>query len=187
MLTINVKIKSTLQQATKAHRVVEVYLYSFFYLGVRWGGWSTPRSGRLTPGKYNRYPLYRRLGGAPRPVWTGTENLAPPPIGIRSPDRPALSELLYRLRYPGPHQTPVYVSLLPMHATCTTHTTFFDFITLIISAKECKLRSSSLCNFLSPPVPLSFPIGSKNSPQDPVFKYLHSRLFHERSNPYNTN
>ena len=34
--------------------------------------------------------------------WAGrenTENLAP--TGIRSPDRPALSESLYRLRYPG--------------------------------------------------------------------------------------
>jgi hypothetical protein len=26
-----------------------------------------------------RYPLYRKLGGAPGPVWTGAENLAPPP------------------------------------------------------------------------------------------------------------
>jgi hypothetical protein len=28
-----------------------------------WGGWSTPRPGRFTPGKKTRYPLYRRLGG----------------------------------------------------------------------------------------------------------------------------
>jgi hypothetical protein len=27
------------------------------------GGWSTPRSGRFTPGKENRYSLYRTLGG----------------------------------------------------------------------------------------------------------------------------
>ena len=32
--------------------------------------------------------------------WTGAENLAP--TGIRSPDRPARSESLYRLSYPGP-------------------------------------------------------------------------------------
>jgi hypothetical protein len=31
------------------------------------------------------------------PVWTGAENLAP--IGIRSPDRPARSQSLYRLSY----------------------------------------------------------------------------------------
>jgi hypothetical protein len=33
-------------------------------------------------------------------VWTGKENLAP--TGILSPDRPARSESLYRLSYPGP-------------------------------------------------------------------------------------
>jgi len=32
-------------------------------------------------------------------VWTGAENLAP--TGIRSPDRPARSKSLYRLRYPA--------------------------------------------------------------------------------------
>jgi hypothetical protein len=38
-------------------------------------------------------------GGAPGPVWTGAENLAS--TGIRSPDRPARSDSLYRLSYPG--------------------------------------------------------------------------------------
>jgi len=37
----------------------------------------------------------------PMPVWTGAENLAL--TGIRSPDRPAVSESLYRLSYPGPY------------------------------------------------------------------------------------
>ena len=36
---------------------------------------------------------------APLPVWTGAENLAP--AGIRSPDRPARSQSLYRLSYPA--------------------------------------------------------------------------------------
>jgi len=49
----------------------------------------------LTPGE-TRYPLYRRLGG-PR----GADNLSP--TGIRSPDRPARSDSLYRLSYPGSH------------------------------------------------------------------------------------
>jgi len=39
------------------------------------------------------------MGWAPGPVWTGAENLAP--TGIRSPDRPARSQSLYRLRYPA--------------------------------------------------------------------------------------
>ena len=133
----------------------------------------------FTPGKDTRYPLYKRMGGPQGR--SGQVRKISPPTGIRSPDRPALSESLYRLRYPGPHQNPVYVCLLPMHATCTTHTTFLDFITLIIPADESKLRSSSLCNFLSPPVPPSLPTGSKNFPQDPLFKYPQSRLFPERS------
>ena len=37
---------------------------------------------------------------APLPVWIGGENLAP--TGIRSPDRPGLSESLYGLSYHGP-------------------------------------------------------------------------------------
>ena len=41
-----------------------------------------------------------KAGWAPGPVWTGAENLAP--TGIRFPDRPARSESLYRLSYPGP-------------------------------------------------------------------------------------
>jgi len=34
-------------------------------------------------------------------VWAGVENLAP--TGIRSPDRPARSESLFRLSFPDPH------------------------------------------------------------------------------------
>jgi hypothetical protein len=46
-------------------------------------------------------PTVQEAGRAPGPVWTDVENLAPP--GIRSLDRPACSESLYRRRYPGPH------------------------------------------------------------------------------------
>ena len=41
----------------------------------------------------------QEAGGAPGPVWTGAENIAP--TGIRSPDRPARSQSLYRLSYPA--------------------------------------------------------------------------------------
>ena len=44
--------------------------------------------------------IVRESGWAPRPVWRGAENLAHP--GIRSPDLPARSKSLYRLRRPGP-------------------------------------------------------------------------------------
>ena len=64
------------------------------------GGWGvsvTPRP-LFTPRK-TRYPLYRRLGdpqGRSGPV-----RKISPPTGIRSPDRPARSQSLYRLRYPA--------------------------------------------------------------------------------------
>ena len=44
-------------------------------------------------------PIVEEAGWAPGSVWTGAENVAP--IGIRSPDRPALNESLYRLSYPS--------------------------------------------------------------------------------------
>jgi hypothetical protein len=43
---------------------------------------------------------------APRPVWTCAKNLAL--TGIRSPDRPACSQSLYRLSYPA-HNNSLYV------------------------------------------------------------------------------
>jgi hypothetical protein len=44
--------------------------------------------------------LYR-VSHLPIPVWTGAENLAP--IGIRSSNRPARSQPLYRLSYSAHH------------------------------------------------------------------------------------
>ena len=62
-----------------------------------WGVSITPRL-LFTPGKYP-VPIVQEAGWAPGPVWTGAENLAP--TGIRSPDRPARSQSLYRLSYPA--------------------------------------------------------------------------------------
>jgi hypothetical protein len=53
----------------------------------------------LYPRERDPVPIVQEAGWAPGPVWTGAENLAP--TGIRSPDRPAHSESLYRLIYPG--------------------------------------------------------------------------------------
>ena len=55
----------------------------------------------LSPGK-TRYPLYRRLGGPQG--WSRQVRKISLPTGIRSPDRPARSQSLYRLRYPAPPQ-----------------------------------------------------------------------------------
>jgi len=55
----------------------------------------------LPPGK-TAYPLYRRLGGLQGRSGRVRKISPPPPTGIRSPDRPARSGALHRLRYPGP-------------------------------------------------------------------------------------
>jgi len=57
----------------------------------------TPRP-LFTPRK-DVVPIVQETWWSPGSVWTGAENLAP--TGIRSPDRPAGSQLLYQLRYPA--------------------------------------------------------------------------------------
>jgi hypothetical protein len=71
----------------------------FLDLGARRGGWSVTRPGRFTPGK-DPVPIVQEAGWAPGPVWTCAKNLPSP--RIRYPDRPARSQSLYRLSYPGP-------------------------------------------------------------------------------------
>jgi len=53
----------------------------------------------FTPEK-DPVPIVQEAGWAPGPVCTGAENLAL--AGIRSPDRSACNQSLYRLSYPGP-------------------------------------------------------------------------------------
>ena len=74
----------------KANRGVEVYIYSFINLGARWGGWSTPRPGRFTPGK-SPISIVQEAGWASQKVCMGAENIAL--TGIRSPDRPARQQV----------------------------------------------------------------------------------------------
>jgi hypothetical protein len=57
----------------------------------------TPRP--LFPLEKNAVLIVQEAGGAPGPVETGAKNLAL--NGIRSPDRLARSQSLYRLSYPA--------------------------------------------------------------------------------------
>jgi hypothetical protein len=52
------------------------------------------------PGK-DPVHIVQETGRASGPVWTGAENLAP--TGVRSPDRLARIQSLYRLSYPPHH------------------------------------------------------------------------------------
>jgi hypothetical protein len=58
-----------------------------------------PRFRRFDPGS-DLTPIVYEAGWAAEPFWTGAGNLVN--TGIRTSDRPALSEALYRLRCPGP-------------------------------------------------------------------------------------
>jgi hypothetical protein len=62
-------------------------------------GWLTVLPGRFTstPGN-GPIPIVYEAGWAPGPVWTSPEYLAF--TGFRTPERPARSRSLYRLRYP---------------------------------------------------------------------------------------
>ena len=95
---------------------------------LRWGRWSAPRPGRFTPGK-DPVPIVQEAGGAPGPVWTGAEYLAP--TGIRSPDRPARNESLYRLSYPGPLHILIPYETYSHNKICFTY--FGSFSTFLIS------------------------------------------------------
>jgi hypothetical protein len=62
---VKVKVNFTLQLVLKARggggNIIILWLYPFFNLGGRWGGW-LPRAGRFTPEKVSQDPLYRRFG-----------------------------------------------------------------------------------------------------------------------------
>ena len=100
-----VKVKCTPVQALRlctgrtAHRGSRGITLPFHDHDTRswWGASVTPRP-LFTPGK-DPVPV-QEAGWAPGLAWAGAENLAP--TGIRSPDRPARSESLYRLSYRGP-------------------------------------------------------------------------------------
>ena len=96
---VKVKVKLALVQVVKPQRGSRTISLLFINFGDGWGWVATPRPGCLMSRK-ETVTHYKGGWGASRPVWTGAENLSP--TGIRTPDRPARSESLYRLRYPGP-------------------------------------------------------------------------------------
>jgi hypothetical protein len=113
---VKVKVKFTLEQATKAHRGNRGIALSLTS-ALGGGGWSTPGSGRFTPPRErDPVPLYRRLCGPQGR--SGRVRKISPPHRIRSPDSPARSELLYRLRHPGPRSQQVWRKCLLEVPTC---------------------------------------------------------------------
>ena len=68
------------------------------------GGWSTPRPGRSTPGKNDRYPMYRRMCPIICLDGQGEEEIFCPTC-VRAAVRPAQGETLYGLCYSSPRQS----------------------------------------------------------------------------------
>jgi hypothetical protein len=93
----------------------------------------TPRS-LSTPGK-DPVPNVQGAGWDPGPVWTGAENIAP--TGIRSPDRPARSQSLYRLSYPA-HVMKCYSKIMSLTPTNIIQVCAVQFDGVGIVTKEVK-------------------------------------------------
>ena len=71
------------------------------------------------------------------------ENLAH--NGIRSPDPPARSELLFRLRYPGPHRRRIFVFRTPRF--CTTYARAAVLLTVIVQVSQRPVSPTRLVLF----------------------------------------
>ena len=88
---VKVKLKFTLEQATKDQRETDVYSSTLpSTSALDGGGWSRPRPGWFTPGK-DRVPIVQEARWAPGPVWTGAENLAPHRDSTLGPSKPVAS------------------------------------------------------------------------------------------------
>ena len=100
-----VKVQYTFVQALRlctgrtAHRGRRGIALPFHDHGTRRGERSASRPGRSLPPGKDRYPLYRRLG-VPQGR-SGQVRKISHPTWIRSPDRSARSQSLYRLRNPA--------------------------------------------------------------------------------------
>jgi hypothetical protein len=115
----------------------------------------------LPPGK-TRYPLYRRLSGPHSR--SGRVRKISPPTGIRSPDRPARSESLYRLRYPGPFvfsYIPLQSHGHSIHTNCAiTVTTAMSLLTRAKVAGECNRQADRSIERHHPPPVIDLSAGS---------------------------
>ena len=96
---VKVKVKWSHYMPDVAQRVGRDIAVLFHDRGTR-RGWvvsSTPRP-HFTSGK-DPVPILQEAGWAPGPVWMGGKSR---PHRDSIPDRPARSQSLYRLSYPGP-------------------------------------------------------------------------------------
>ena len=140
-LKVKVKVNCTLVEALSlctgctAHRGSRGIALFFLDHATRrgWGVSVTPWP-HFTPGK-DSVLIVQEAEWTPGLVWTGAENLAS--TGIRSPDRPARSQSLYRLSYPAPQRS---INLFKMKKTKSTLlSSASDFIKIVAFLSQTSL------------------------------------------------
>jgi hypothetical protein len=87
----------------KAYGVVDVYTQVFLTSALIGGEWSASHPDRFTPGETAASTLWKGLVGLRDGLDDTDKRKFLPSSGLelRPPGRPARSNLLYRLRYPG--------------------------------------------------------------------------------------
>jgi hypothetical protein len=95
----------------KTYGGVDVYIHIFLTSALAGGEWSVSRPGRFTPGE--RAAGTHSIGGSvnPRDDVDDLEKrkfLTLPALELRPLSRPARSQSLYRLHYPGSRLLPVH-------------------------------------------------------------------------------
>jgi hypothetical protein len=106
------------------------------------GEWTAARPGRTLPPRKDPVPIVQEVGWTPGPVWIGAENLAT--TGIWSPDRPARSQSLYRLRYPA-----LCVISTSRYSNIVLHSTPFSQYTINESYSHHACNSSHVLKYLA--------------------------------------
>ena len=129
----------TLCTGRAAHRGSRGIALLFHDHGTRRGERSASRFGRSLPPAKTRNPVYRRLV---RPQGrSGQVRKISPPTGIRSPDRPARSQSLYRLRYVTHRYGIVYKNF----ELCNTHIFYIYYIQGVTGGTDQTSGGCSLC------------------------------------------
>jgi len=131
----------------KARRGSKLQLHPFFNLDARWGGLSTPSPGHFTLRKGTRL----RLGG-PQDRFERISKISPP-TWIRSPNRLAFCQSLYRVCY----TYPLLLLLPPAPSVFNCHNTNTNLVTILKCVPLSPLSKLLPSTFNTEASPFTFP------------------------------
>ena len=156
---------------------VEVWLYPFMTTALEGVRSQRHAPAALYPGK-DPVPIVHEAGWAPGPVWTGEENLDP---GIRSQDRSARSQSLYRLSY-----RPTFVAwvlykfhswLVPSVLTVANPPTCSVFSSDCVSLTLYALTAPKIWKYLLIIPHIHHRVDHVLSPRNTMFGLIHNVMF----------